>query len=120
MEEKKIQDILARAYALLQGLRNNVANLSWVKETYVREYHTILDMIERIGIGVNDFRIPQSEVQPRITSISSISPKRTVYSEQKYVDKELLLTKLDGILGYFEITFSEEPRRIGFTLPDKQ
>ncbi len=39
----------------------------------------------------------------------------TSYSEEKYVERTYILTKLDAILGYFEIITSEKPRRIGFS-----
>jgi len=110
------QDRLARAYAMLQALRNNITELASVREIYVREYHTALDMLESIGIDINDFRIPNSEVKPRIRSISNRGP---TYSEEKYVPKQLLLAKLDAILIYFNITLSEKPKKIGFSPHDK-
>ena len=113
---KNNQDILARAYALLQGLRNNVATLSWVEETYVKKYHSVLDMLEEIGIDTTAFRVPDSEVKRHVTMSS---PERTVYSDESYVPKALLLAKLDAILIYFEIITSEEPKKIGFSPPDK-
>lgn len=108
------QDRLARAYAMLQALRNNIAELTLVEEMYVREYHTALDMLESIGIDINDFRIPSSEVKPHINSISDRGP---TYSKEKYVPKQLLLAKVDAILIYFNITLSEKPRKIGFSPP---
>ena len=110
------QDTLARAYGLLQGLRNNVATLSWVEQTYVKEYHSVLDMLEEIGINTTDFRVPDSEVKHRVR-VSS--PERTVYSDDRYVPNALLLAKLDAILVYFEIITSEKPKKMGFRLPDK-
>lgn len=118
---KNDQDTLTRAYAILRALRNNIAELTLVEEIYVREYHTALDTLEGIGIDVTQFRIPSSEVQPRVTSISvvysGIPSPPPKYSKEKYVPKQLMLTKLDAILVYFEITYSEKPRRIGFSLP---
>ena len=94
---KSNQDTLAQAYGLLQGLRNNVATLSWVEETYVKEYHSVLDMLEEIGTNTTNFRVSDSEVKPRV-AVSS--PERTVYYDERYVPKQLLLAKLDAILVY--------------------
>jgi hypothetical protein len=75
--------------------------------------------VESIGIDVAEFRILDSELKHRDTAasmyvggerISSYKP-----SEEKYVDKSFILTKLDAILGCFEIIAFEKPRRIGFT-----
>jgi len=115
---KDNQDTLARAYAMLSSLRKNIEQMTTynVLETYVREFHTVLDRLEGIGIDVSEFRIPDSEVKPRITG-SSVSEGRShkSYSEEKYVDKPYLLTKIDAILGYFEIITSEKPKKIGFS-----
>ena len=34
--------------------------------------------------------------------------------EEKYSDKSYFLTKVDTVLGYFEIVTAEKPKRIGF------
>ena len=114
------QDVLARAYARLSALRKNIGEMVdyLVLEIYVQEFHAVLDRIEGIGIDVPEFRIPDSEVKPRMTSSyvdNSSGVSRNTYSEEKYVDKAFILTKLDAILGYFEIITSEKPRKIGFT-----
>ncbi len=125
MTENK-QDALARAYATLSSLRKNIGEMTAdrVLETYVREFHAALDKLESTGIDVSEFRIPDSELKHRDTAASMyvggkrISPYEP--SKEKYVDKSFILTKLDAILGYFEIITSEKPRKIGFTKPNNQ
>lgn len=122
------QDVLARAYARLSALRKNIDQAIMhhgVPETYVREFHAVLTKLEGIGKDVSEFRIPDSEITPRVTAIHTLtfanSPKNGAdYSKEKYVDKSLILTKIDALLGYFEITTSEKPRKIGFTKPNNQ
>jgi hypothetical protein len=126
MQEKN-QDSLKRAYATIQALRSNIDAITTVyggKEIYVAEYHSALQMLEGIGIDVAHFQICSSEVQPRVVQGITVSypgeaarPKK--YTRDRYIDKGLLLTKLDTILMYFDLTHSDEPRRIGFTPPDK-
>lgn len=109
-------DVLARAYATLSALRKNVDNIlpGSVSEIYVREFHNVLDKLGNIGIDLSEFRIPSSEIKPHVTAISwGNEGKETRYSEEKYVDKPLILTKIDAILSYFEITMSQKPS-IGF------
>ena len=121
MGENK-QDELARAYAMLSSLRKNIGQMSdySIPETYVREFHTVLDRLTGIGINVSEFRIPDSAVQPKITSRGrgGNGVERISYSKEKYVERSFILTKLDAILGYFEIITSEKPRSIGFSRPD--
>ncbi|MCJ7791372.1 MAG: hypothetical protein MUP49_03015 [Dehalococcoidia bacterium] len=69
-------------------------NMSDVKIPLVAEYHSALDKLEKTGIDVSDFRIPDSWIQgPDIPSIYSalFGPR---------VRRELFLIKLDAILQY--------------------
>jgi hypothetical protein len=121
MEEDK-QDIFIRAYVRLSSLRNNIDQITTgVLETFVNEFHAVLDKLGGLGIDVSEFRIPDSMVKPKIkASWSTYGETHHTYSNEKYVDKIFILTKLDAILGYFEIITSEKPRKIGFHPPDKQ
>lgn len=117
MVENK-QDKLARAYATLSSLRKNIGEMVdyLVLERYVQEFHAVLGRIEGIGIDVSEFRIPDPEVKPRITaSWLEGDVSKHSYSGENYVDKSFILTKIDAILGYFEILTSEKPKRIGFS-----
>ncbi len=116
-------DVFARAYARLSALRKIIGDMVdyLVLETYVQEFHAVLDKLKAIGIDVAEFRVPNSLVQPRIeSSWYDGSGSHQSYSEEKYIDKSFILTKLDAILGYFEITMSEKPRKIGFSPPDNR
>jgi hypothetical protein len=122
--EEDTQDIFIRAYARLTSLKKNIDQINTgVSETYVNEYHTVLNKLEEVGIEVSEFRIPDSLVKPRVTSSQknySTGVSHLSYSNGKYIDKSFLLTKLDAILGYFEIITSKEPRKIGFRKPDNK
>jgi len=115
---KNKQDELIRAYATLKSLRNNIAGMTDVKETYVNAFHTVLIRLQDIGINTSEFWIPYSEINPRTASINTLTGE-TRYTEERYVDKSFILTKLDAILGYFEIITSEKPKRIGFIKSDE-
>ena len=109
------QDILARAYAMLSALRKNIEQVpSPVPEKYVLEYDKVLNRLEGIGINVTEFRVPDSQVIRKLLSINILTGKKK-YSEQNYVERPFVLTKLDAILGYFEITTSDKPIRIDFS-----
>ena len=119
MVENK-QDVLARVLATLPALRKNIDDMkdNLVLETYVREFHTVLDRLDGIGINVSEFRVPDSEVKPRVPAFSSFGGRdgsHVSYTDEKYVDKSFILIKLDAILGYFEIITSEKPKKMGFT-----
>jgi hypothetical protein len=78
--------------AIREGLENNTSD---VESSMVTVYHSALDKLEKAGINVSDFRIPDSWIQgPDIPSI---------YSRQfggPRVRRELFLIKLDSLLEY--------------------
>ena len=112
------QDVLARAYAMLTSLQKNINQMKDdPTEIFVQEFHTVLDRLENIGMEVSEFRIPDSAVQPQITAWWEGGES---YSEEKYVERALILTKLDAALGYFEIITSEKPKKIGFSKPENR
>ena len=94
------QDKRKLAIAMLSALRRNVPEVSGnPAERFVSEYHAALDILEGIGLDTSPFRIPGSEVWPRRTSTNHVAG-RSSYSDEKYVDKEFLLTRLDTVLDY--------------------
>ena len=122
MEENK-QNTLKRAYVTLTSFRKNIDTIkeNRIRVTYVQKFHAVLSRLEGIGIDISEFRIPDSEVEPRITSSwRDDSGFHHRYSEEKYVQRSFILTELDAILGYFEIIISDEPRRIGFHTPENK
>ena len=120
---KNSQDELARAYATLKALRNNIDKMKEysIPEKYVDEFHSVLGKLEGVGMETAEFRIPDSLVKPRITASLRGADGRShySYSEEKYVERSFILTKLDAILGYFEIITAEKPRKIGFNPSNK-
>ena len=99
------QDILIRAFVLLKSLQKNIGNIkeSIVSETYINEYHAVLEKLKSIDIDTEDFYIP-----------SSVIKIYRDYSGEKDVERTYFLTKIDAVLGYFEILTSSEPKKIGF------
>lgn len=112
------QDALVRAYAMLSALRKNISQIKdySIEEKYVNEFHNALGKLDSIGIETAEFRVPDSLVKPKITaSWSDGDGSHHRYSEEKYVERSFILTKIDAVLSYFEIITSEKPRRMGFS-----
>ena len=90
-----MDDERERAIVSLRAIKESLQyNMFDVKIPLVAEYHSALDKLEKTGIDVSDFRIPDSWIQgPDIPSI---------YSRQfgPRVRRELFLIKLDAILQY--------------------
>ena len=115
MEEEKnriITDKLNRAIARITGLRQNVPN-GKVKESFVVEYHEALSHLKELGLDIEEFRIPEKEIQPRPLATQSISGP-IEYGNQKYVDNNFFGAKLDAALGYLGRLLDKPQERMGF------
>jgi hypothetical protein len=114
------QDTLRRVLARLQALRSSIdrpdiPEYNSIDESYVQQYHDVLDSLETLDVNTAEFRIPDSQVQSRVISSG---PRGTSYSDKKYIRKTYFLVHLDGILNYFELLTADQPKRIGFSPPD--
>lgn len=91
-----MDDDRERAIALLRAIKESLEdNMSDVKIPVVAEYHSALDRLEKTGIDVSDFRIPDAWIQtddiPSIYSLLFGGPR---------VRRERFLIKLDSVLEY--------------------
>lgn len=118
-------DAILRAYTRLKALRQNLPKIArWgVEEKFVHEYHEILVKLESATeFDLGEFKIPDSEIQRKMESYVPANPlwntpEETVYTEERYVDQNYMLSKFDAVLGYFEMCTSPEKYRIGFRQP---
>ncbi len=101
-------DELARAYARLRGLKDNVPKQHYVGEHYLREYHSALQRLEDLGFDIEEFRLPR---KPYIRFLPAIRPA---------VERSLFLSRLDAVLTYFELASQKPPAIIGFRPPSRQ
>ncbi len=98
-------DKLARAYAHLTAIRKNIQEMGAanivVGSGLVEQYVAAFLHLEDIGEGVDEFKLPEDRIE---------------YTDagKPYVDRSLFLTRLDAIIGYFELTQGQEPKVIGF------
>ena len=101
---------LIKSLARLTALKNNVPQKGYgVLEKYVDEFNTIIGELEKSsGEDLSEFKIPDNEVGPRVTSVDMTG--RKTYSSGSYCDREFISMKIDGVLGYF--TFLLQPNEI--------
>ena|ERR1700730_779153 len=96
------QDKIKRAFARLSGVRKNIDEKDYhVDESIVKEYSAALQHLEELNIDVQEFKIPEEWLQPRVVSTG---PAGTKYAKERAVKRSLFLTKLDAVLGYFTST----------------
>jgi len=106
------QEKLLQSLAILESLKSNVPEQS-IKERYVREFNENLMEIEQIlNIDLSKFKIDTKDVKPRVISYDPYRGKR--YSEVKYCERELYLTKLDGAIVFISMLLKEPPKEMGF------
>jgi hypothetical protein len=100
---------LAKALARLTGLKNNLPQ-GWTEIKYSTDFNEVIHKLEElVGEDLSDFKYPShmSHVIPGHRGI--------------YCDKNFLLVKIDGVLGYFNLILQpvEDAREIGFRVSEQ-
>lgn len=95
------QETHRRVLIKLKSMRTHLADINAIEERYVSEYHAELQRLEDVGDDISEFRILQSDVQPRET-VWDYGGGPPCYSREKYVARALMLPKLDAVISYME------------------
>ena len=116
----EVDDRLARAYARLTALKKTLEAVDrrypQFQEKHVHEFHAALDHLAKLNYDVDEFRVPPEEVDHRETMSD---PDGVTYSADRWVDREVLLTKLESVLTYFEIVTAKQKPQLGFHGPPR-
>lgn len=111
MNQSSDPNKLFKALAKLKGIKGNVkADNHETQEKYVHEYNTTVQEISSsLNDNLNTFLVPSAEIRPKITGFSRSAGRR--YSEDKWTETQLLLTKVDSLIEYLEMLLSnQEPK----------
>ncbi|MCA9347357.1 hypothetical protein KC930_02120 [Candidatus Saccharibacteria bacterium] len=104
-------------YARLSALKENIPKND-VSEYYVDEFHDVLEEIMELGSDYCDLeklKVPHSHVK-RLTAAYYPDEDETVYTSEKYVERDILIGKIDAVLNYLRLLAKPADRkRIGFT-----
>ena len=122
------QDNIIRAYTRLVALKDHLPEKGWgVKENYINDYHQIIDILSKeTGTSLDEFKIPNREINYKVTSIWPDDPYTgeqggQTHTDERYCERALFLSKIDTILSYFQIVYlsnGEEKNKIGFQAPE--
>jgi len=112
---------ITKLFARLSALKGNIPERGWgVPEKYVSEFNSILEELQNnSGEDLDDFKIPDNEVRPRVTSVN-MGGKKT-YSSERFCDKEFISMKIDGVLSYFTLLLQpkEIQNKMGFSVEER-
>lgn len=105
------QTEIKKAYVNLMALQKNLPQNHDLEEKYANMFNAELDRLIKLGFEIEDSKIPPQEIRVIVTGSNYVSGE-TYYSDDKYVQREILSMKLDAILAYFSISNPET--KIGF------
>lgn len=108
------QDLLKRAYASISALKEHLPDNYTVEEKYVIQFHAALAKLAAAGMDIDEFRVPASEVKPRITSYNMFEAGHETYSKDPEVERSFLMYKIDSTLAYFSLSDGGGDKSIGF------
>ena len=113
---------LLKLLSRLTSIKNNVPQKGWgVPEKYVVEFNSIIYELEQnTDEDLKEFKVPESEVRPHLTTIGP--GNRRTYTSESYCDREFLLMKADGVLGFFTLLLqpTEIKNHIGFKVGENE
>jgi hypothetical protein len=108
--EADASDKVRRAFERINSIRQNLPE-GHIDEPFVQEYSDALHDLRDAGCDIKQFEIPQDWFERRAVGSSPYTP--TTYAKHRSVNRDLFLTKLDAVLGYF----ARSKEKIGFTGP---
>ena len=108
-------DKILRIYSRLVALQKNLPSTVSINEKYVKEYNAIVNELENVSQSeLFEFKILDSQAERMVTSVNYRTGD-TNYSNERYCEKNYMLSKMEALIGYFNFRyFSEEKINIGF------
>jgi len=102
------KDEVIKLYLRLKALRKNLPDGSFISERYVREYASIINNLSPWlgGSNISGFLIQELDLKRRVTSINYLTGEKQ-FSAEKFIEKSLLLSKLDAFCDYLKVKFGE-------------
>jgi len=111
------QDQILRGYSVLKALKGNIPKYFEVSERWVSEFHTAIEKLEKAtGLDLAEFRFDPRDLGKSVASSSSLTGE-VKYREGLWCKRDLLMQKLDAVLGYFTGLQTGQNRQIGFRSP---
>lgn len=110
-------DEVVKAYVLLSSLKQNIPTDFRVDQSWVGDFHSALQKIERAtGVDLQEFRIPQEDLRREITGGNYLTGE-VDYSGRMVVERTRLLLKVDAVLGYFQYQLKDKATKgqMGFS-----
>jgi hypothetical protein len=104
---------LKEAYARLKALSDNFPDRAnrLVEPRYVEEFHELLALLQKhSSIDLGRFKVPQTAVAVRAGGRGSV----TDLDGHDWYDLYFVKAKIEGLLGFFDLQWSEPKPRVGF------
>lgn len=115
------QEVLALAHFRLEGLKTALEAESRrrdVEERFATEYENVLGSLDAAGYDVSAMRLAEGDVGSRLASAVPAEGEYE-YSQERYVQRTLLVAKVTAALGYFRWKSQRPPEELGYTGPQR-
>jgi hypothetical protein len=107
---------LAQAYFLLKSLKDNIPDHYEVEQSWVDDYHSILDTVAKeTASDVTAFRVDASDLHHPVVSArrgfargGRIVPGSVQYGSKTVIERSRLMHRLDAVLSYFQFKRGED------------
>jgi hypothetical protein len=100
------QSEFKKVYVNLLSLKKHLPIRNSIEEKFANIYNSELDRLINLGFDVKEFQVPQNEIKIVRIGGNYVTGEKH-YSEEKYVQREIFLMKLDATLEFFLISTPE-------------
>lgn len=102
---------LLEAYARLKGFKDNVPTTDSIRDNYVNDFHSIIDLLEKItGRNLSGFR-----VSPDVMYRQYVDWRKGQMTREQYCPRPALMMKVDAVLTFFQFQLQDHKKGpIGF------
>jgi len=108
------QTELNKAFSNISSLKDNLPKSHKINEKYVKIFNSEIDRLTNIGItSIEEYKIPIQDLGNEFLGGNHMTGERR-YSDEKYIERNLFLYKIDAILTFFQLEASET--KMGFRL----
>lgn len=93
-------------WARLLAFREHLPDNYELHERLVRRYHDVISQLETAtGVSLQNFRIPDDEIRPKVVAVRMGSFRRpgyVNYSDENYCERTNVLMRLDGVIRFLQ------------------
>jgi hypothetical protein len=112
-----MSDQLLRASSSIKALKANLPSDFELEERWVQEFNSAVGKIEAsAGTDLTEFRVADADLHKSLASSNAVTGD-VVYLDGRFCRREVLMHKIDALIGYLSELQTKQEKEMGFNRP---